>query len=135
MSIHLIAPIAALTCFAVTAGTVSSQSAFPATASAFAQAAPAEAPAPPATIANGRRLFIKSGCGGCHGLEGQGAPTTGPRLAPQPLPLAALIRYVRAPRVQMPPYSEKVLTDQEVSDIRAFLVSRPPAVRGAAGAP
>jgi mono/diheme cytochrome c family protein len=89
------------------------------------QAGAAEAPASPAAIESGRRIFAAKGCGECHGLEGQGAPTTAPRVGPQPLPLGAFIRYVRAPRLQMPPFTEKVLSDKELADIRAFLASRP----------
>jgi ubiquinol-cytochrome c reductase cytochrome c subunit len=43
---------------------------------------------------------------------------------------AAFARYVRQPRGEMPPYTAKVVTDQELADIHAFLrsVPRPPAV-------
>jgi mono/diheme cytochrome c family protein len=74
---------------------------------------------------NGSTLFAKNGCAGCHGLEGQGAPTSGPRIGPNPLPLAAFIKYVRAPKNQMPPYTGKVLSDQDLTDVRAFLAARP----------
>jgi mono/diheme cytochrome c family protein len=77
------------------------------------------------TVENGKKLFEKYGCSDCHGLLGQGAPTSGPRIAPNPLPVAAFIRYVRAPRLQMPPYTTKVVPDQELSDIRAYLVTVP----------
>ena len=94
------------------------------------QAAP-QAPAPAIAaesareVANGKKLFEKYGCSDCHGLLGQGAPTSGPRIAPNPLPLAAFTRYVRAPRLQMPPYTAKVVPDQELGDIRAYLVTVP----------
>ena len=67
---------------------------------------------------------MKNGCASCHGLEGQGAPTSGPRIGPNPLPLAAFIKYVRAPKNQMPPYTAKVMSDQELTDVRAFLAAR-----------
>jgi hypothetical protein len=39
-----------------------------------------------------------------------------------------LIRYVRAPRGEMPPYTEKLLkSDQDLIDIHAYLSSRPEA--------
>ena len=102
-------------------------------AATFAQQAPAPAPGPvPAaatesarTVENGKKLYEKYGCSDCHGLLGQGAPTSGPRIAPNPLPLAAFIRYVRAPRLQMPPYTAKVMPDQELADVRAYLNSVP----------
>lgn len=73
----------------------------------------------------GRQLFVRKGCFQCHGREGQGAPITGPRLGPNPLALAAFVRAVRTPRAQMPPYTEKLVSDAELADIRAFLESRP----------
>lgn len=75
--------------------------------------------------ANGRRLFKKDGCYECHGLEAQGSPTSGPRLGPDPIPLAAMIIYVRHPTGQMPPYTAKVLSDEQLADIHAFLKSLP----------
>ena len=90
---------------------------------ALASQAPAVAPAGDAQ--NGKKLYAKNGCAECHGLEGQGAPTSGPRIGPNPLPLAAFIKYVRAPKNQMPPYTGKVMSDRELTDVRAFLAARP----------
>jgi ubiquinol-cytochrome c reductase cytochrome c subunit len=100
--------------------------------------APAQAPtapptavgrsAPAATAGNadaGRQAFTKKGCYACHGREGQGSPTTGPRLGPNPTPLPAFTRSVRAPRGQMPPYTEKLISNTELDDIYAFLQARP----------
>ena len=73
----------------------------------------------------GRQSFAKKGCFACHGREGQGSPTTGPRLGPDPTPFATFTRYIRAPRGQMPPYTEKVVSDSELADMYAFLLARP----------
>ena len=83
------------------------------------------AAAPGGNTENGKLLFVKYGCAECHGREGQGAPTSGPRIGPAPLPYAGFARYVRAPRLQMPPYTAKVVSDQELADIHAYLRSRP----------
>ena len=91
---------------------------------AAGQAPPAGPVAPAGSIENGKKLFVKNGCAECHGLEGQGAPTSGPRIGPNPLPVAAFIKYVRAPKNQMPPYTSKVMSDQELTDVRAFLAAR-----------
>jgi len=80
---------------------------------------------PTGNVEKGKTLFSKNGCAECHGLEGQGAPTSGPRIGPNPLPLAAFIKYVRAPKNQMPPYTAKVMSDAELADVRAFLAARP----------
>jgi mono/diheme cytochrome c family protein len=74
---------------------------------------------------NGKRLFIKYGCYECHGREGQGSSMTGPRLAPNPIPFEAFVPYVRKPMREMPPYTDKVVSDQDLADIYAFLRSRP----------
>jgi ubiquinol-cytochrome c reductase cytochrome c subunit len=81
--------------------------------------------APAGNADAGRQVFQKKGCFACHGREGQGSPTTGPRLGPNPTPFAAFTRYVRTPRGQMPPYTEKVLPDSEMADMYAFLQARP----------
>jgi ubiquinol-cytochrome c reductase cytochrome c subunit len=75
----------------------------------------------------GKTLYIKYGCYECHGLQGQGSPATGPRLASPLFPLAAFVAYVRKPTGEMPPYTKKVLSDEELSDIHAFLSSLPQA--------
>ena len=78
---------------------------------------------------HGRQLFMRFGCYQCHGRVAQGS-SAGPRLAPAPMALASFARYVRQPRGEMPPYTAKVVTDQELADLHAFLrsVPRPPAV-------
>jgi mono/diheme cytochrome c family protein len=84
---------------------------------------PADAPA--GNAENGKRIFAKNGCYECHGREGQGSNMTGPRIAPDPVPFDVLSRYVRKPTGEMPPYTAKVVSDQELADIYAFLQSRP----------
>jgi mono/diheme cytochrome c family protein len=78
----------------------------------------------------GRRLFLKYGCYECHGHEGQGGSPAGPRIGPNPVPIAAFLRYVRSPSNQMPPYTMTVASDDELIKIREFLqrVSRPVSV-------
>ena len=46
-------------------------------------------------------------------------------IAPRPIAFAALSRYVRRPTGQMPPYTAKVVSDQELADIYAFLLTIP----------
>jgi ubiquinol-cytochrome c reductase cytochrome c subunit len=71
---------------------------------------------------NGKKLYSNVGCYECHGRVGQGG-SAGPRLAPRPVPLQALVAYVRHPSGAMPPYTSKVVTDPQLADIQAFLAS------------
>src|SRR5262245_7740424 len=81
--------------------------------------------APRADAGRGQALFVKYGCQECHGREGQGAPSSGPRIGPNPLALPAFTRALRSPRNYMPPYTNRVVSDQDIADIHAFLTSRP----------
>jgi mono/diheme cytochrome c family protein len=83
------------------------------------------APASSGNPDNGKKIFAAYGCYQCHGLEGQGGEGSGPRIAPRPIAFAAFEKYVRQPTGQMPPYTAKVVTVQELADIYAFLSSRP----------
>src|SRR6266508_6185164 len=75
-------------------------------------------------VDRGKQIYMKVGCYQCHGREAQGA-STGPRLGPDPLPLAAFTRAVRTPRNEMPPYTARVLSDAEIADVYAFVSARP----------
>ena len=81
--------------------------------------------APAGNAENGKQLFMKNGCYQCHGREGQGSVVTGPRIAPDPLPFEVISAYIRKPTGEMPPYTEKVLSDKDLADIYAYLQSRP----------
>ena len=72
----------------------------------------------------GKQSFAQKGCWQCHGYEGQGG-VAGPRLANTQLPEDGLITFVRSTSGAMPPYSKKLLSDEELSDIYAYLQTRP----------
>jgi mono/diheme cytochrome c family protein len=74
-------------------------------------------------LERGKKLFVDDGCWQCHGRAAQGG--VGPRLGPHPLPLNAIITYIRQPAAEMPPYTAKVISDAEIADIYAFLNSLP----------
>ena len=74
--------------------------------------------------ANGKKLFQADGCYQCHGYVGQGG-RAGARIGPPVLNVAGVIRYVRRPTGQMPAYTEKVISDQQLTDIYAYLKSVP----------
>jgi ubiquinol-cytochrome c reductase cytochrome c subunit len=95
----------------------------------LAGGAPARAQgAPKGDVANGKRVYMADGCYQCHGTVGQGSRPTGPHLAPNPLPYEAFAGQVRRPVNAMPPYTSVVLSEQDLADIYAYLVSIPPLV-------
>jgi ubiquinol-cytochrome c reductase cytochrome c subunit len=74
-------------------------------------------------VARGKQLFVADGCYECHGYDAQGG--VGLRLAPNPLPTAVIMAYIRNPAGEMPPYVSKVVSDQDVADIHAYLETIP----------
>jgi mono/diheme cytochrome c family protein len=80
--------------------------------------------APAGNAANGRKLFASFGCYQCHGYEAQGG-SAGPRLAPRPIAYQQFMKYVRHPTNEMPPFTEKIVKDMELTDIYAFLRAQP----------
>jgi mono/diheme cytochrome c family protein len=89
---------------------------------------PAAGDAAQGNAENGKKLFASYGCYECHGRQGAGAATA-PRIGPPAISLAAVLRYVRAPTGQMPPYTAKAVSDQDLTDIFTYLKSLPPPAR------
>ena len=83
-------------------------------------------PAEAASADKGKVAYVKHGCWQCHGFVGQGA-VTGPKLAPNPMPLPALSAIVRFTNGAMPPYQKAILSDEDLADIHAWLQSLPKA--------
>ena len=100
-----------------------------ASSSAQSPATKADA-APQGNADNGKKLFVQRGCWTCHGYAAQGGEMnsnpTGPRLAGRIPPWDAFSKYVRKPAGNMIPYTEKVLPDQQLADIYAWLRAIPP---------
>jgi mono/diheme cytochrome c family protein len=80
-----------------------------------------------ASAEKGKAAFMQHGCWQCHGTEGQGsiATSNGKRLAPNPLPWEAFAGFVRSTNRTMPLFSEKILSDADLTDIYAYLQSIP----------
>jgi mono/diheme cytochrome c family protein len=80
-----------------------------------------------ASAEKGKGLFVQHGCWQCHGLVGQGsvASSGGKVLAPNPLPWEAFSAFVRSRNRAMPPFSEKILSNDDLADIYAYLQSVP----------
>lgn len=94
-------------------------------ATSLTASAGAAEPAPSAE--RGKTLYLTAGCKHCHGTVGQGS-AAGRRLAPRPLPAAAITQFIRANGTNMPAYGETLLNDAAVADIAAYLSSIPPSV-------
>jgi mono/diheme cytochrome c family protein len=75
-------------------------------------------------VNEGAALYKKNGCYECHVNDGQGGPQ-GPRLGPNPIPQPRFVAYVRNPSGDMPPFTAKVISDDDLAKIYAFLQSRP----------
>jgi mono/diheme cytochrome c family protein len=89
-------------------------------------APPVKADPSSANAQNGQRLFMSYGCYECHGNEGQGSTqTAASRIGPIQIPFAPFVAYIREPNAQMPPYSARAVSEADLADIYAFLVSRP----------
>jgi mono/diheme cytochrome c family protein len=71
----------------------------------------------------GKQLYLDTGCYQCHGTRGAGG--AGPRLAPAVLPIEAYKLQLRHPRIRMPIYTTVVMSDADVADIYAFLLTIP----------
>lgn len=75
---------------------------------------------------NGKKLFMAANCYECHGTFGQGGGRAGPKLAPNPIPANLIMRQLRHPALNMPPYTTVVLSDAQAMDIIAYLQSIKP---------
>ena len=78
---------------------------------------------PRGNAANGKKLFETVGCFECHGWAGQGGGA-GPKLIYPPA-YPAFVVQLRTPRNIMPPFTAKVLTDQQAADIYAYVATFP----------
>jgi mono/diheme cytochrome c family protein len=80
--------------------------------------------APAGDAVHGKAMFMRDGCYHCHGF---GAAGTGaaPALLANPIPIESFIAYVRHPARSMPPFTEKVISDKDLTDIFAFIHSLP----------
>jgi mono/diheme cytochrome c family protein len=97
----------------------------------------ARAQPPAGDASRGKELYDKKYlCSACHGFSGQNG--VGARLVPMTLTQAAFMAYVRHPHdtpTGMPPYTAKVMPDQELADIYAYIKSLPDSAKKAKDIP
>jgi len=72
----------------------------------------------------GKKDYVALGCYQCHGYQGEGGGN-GPRIAPDPLPLAAFREQLRHPRSVMPAYPPGQLSDARLQRIHEYLAAQP----------
>ena len=84
-----------------------------------------QASAPAGDLDHGKTLYRETGCYQCHGLAGQGALMTGPRVSRTELPFDGFLGQLRHPANQMPPYEAAVVSDRDAADIYAYLRQMP----------
>ncbi len=83
--------------------------------------------ATPAAAADGetpREVYDRVGCWSCHGYEGQGG-RHGPAIARTPNNYEAFSAFVRTTSGRMPPFTERVVSDQDLRAVHAYLQSLP----------
>jgi mono/diheme cytochrome c family protein len=75
----------------------------------------------------GKAAFIQHGCWQCHDFNGQGSIATsgGKVIARTQLPLDAFIAFVRTTDGAMPPFRAAILSDEDLTNIYAYLQSLP----------
>jgi mono/diheme cytochrome c family protein len=105
--VHLI--VAAIAILVPTIGEVSAQ----------------QATAPAGNADHGKALYRETGCYQCHGLAGQGAIMTGPRVSRTEMPFEGFVGQLRRPANQMPPYEAAIMSDRDAADIYAYLRQMP----------
>ena len=83
--------------------------------------------APKGDVANGKRIYLATGCFMCHGRSGQGGAYNGPApvLSKTEMPFDGFKGQLRQPVEDMPAYSVAVMSDQQIADIYAFVQSLP----------
>src|SRR5215475_14771402 len=81
--------------------------------------------APKGDVANGKKVYLATGCYMCHGRAGQGGAYNGPApvLAKTEMPFEGFKGQLRQPAQDMPAYSEAVMSEQQIADIFAFVQS------------
>src|SRR5215472_4574832 len=77
-----------------------------------------------ASAEKGKAAYVQHGCWQCHGFQGQGG-VAGKTLAPDPIAPEAFSAFVRGSNGPMPPYPEKILSNDDLADIYAYLQSVP----------
>jgi mono/diheme cytochrome c family protein len=83
--------------------------------------------APRGSAERGKRLFVDLNCYSCHGTQGQGGGRNSEPTIPAGYPWQGFVNQLRKPRLDMPAYEEKWVSNQDVADMYAYFASLKPA--------
>ena len=79
--------------------------------------------APKGSAERGKKLFAELNCISCHGTHAQGGGRNSEPPIPAGYPWQGFVNQLRKPRLDMPPYEEKLVSAQDVADMFAYLSS------------
>ena len=83
--------------------------------------------APAGSAERGKQLYVELACYSCHAMVGQGGGRGAwPKISRPLLPAAAFAGLLRRPPRDMPAYTQKWVSDQDVADMYAYLTSLKP---------
>lgn len=96
-------------------------------AALFAGASAAQDKTPAGSSERGKKLFVDLNCYSCHGTHGQGGGRGSEPTIPAGYPWQAFLNQMRKPRLDMPVYEEKWVSNRDVADMYAYFTSLKPA--------
>ena len=79
--------------------------------------------APKGSAERGKKLFAELNCISCHGTHAQGGGRNSEPPIPAGYPWQGFVNQLRKPRLDMPPYEEKLVSAQDVADMFAYFSS------------
>ena len=79
--------------------------------------------APKGSSERGKRLYIDLACHSCHGTHAQGGGRGSEPPIPLGYPWAGFLNQLRKPRLDMPAYEEKLVSNQDVADMYAYFTA------------
>jgi cytochrome c553 len=82
---------------------------------------------PRGSAERGKRLYIDLNCHSCHGTHAQGGGRNSEPPIPLGYPWAGFLNQLRKPRLDMPAYEEKLVSNQDVADMYAYFAALKPA--------
>lgn len=78
---------------------------------------------PKGSAERGKKVFIDHNCHSCHGTHGQGGGRGSEPTIPAGYPWQGFLNQMRKPRLDMPAYEEKLVSNQDVADMFAYFSS------------